>query len=905
MNYLSCGLSEREAEESRQKNGSNKLPEKKLKTRLQFFMETFEDRLNQILLGMMVVFTILAVCGQGSYSEPIGVGVVLLAIALIGMNTGMKSQKSAKELKDRTSVRYCNVIRDDRVVNINTDDVVVGDVVIVQSGEAVPADGILVEGELKVDNSVLNGESEDCKKHPVTNTQTQLWVEKNVQFGGENKASASKFVNDFSMFAGTTITDGEGKMLVTNVGVGTVNGQTITTIDDIEEQKTSLEIQLDELAGQISKFGYIGAALIVVALLITSFVEYGGVAEYFKLGWVPILKNILTIAVTSLTIIVAAVPEGLPLIINLITAQNAKVMIKHNVLAKHTNKIPEAGNIQLLCTDKTGTLTAGKLVPVYNVMGDGCGEVEMCEAVSNLFKKNIVMNSSAMYDESSEVVGGNATERALTCMVTPAEFDSIQDSCKVVHKLSFNSANKYSAVEVKFSDESGERHLTFYKGAPERLLAHAVAYIDESGEHSIDRDYISSHVIEKYTSKAMRVIATGYSKSGLNDEGMPDDLVIISFVAIRDDVRAEVPAAVEKMKKAGVQVMMVTGDVLSTARAIGEASGILSKQSDVSMSAEDFDNLSDSKAKSLLPQIKVIARATPSTKLRIVRLAQELGLCVGMTGDGTNDAPALKAADVGFSMGSGTDVCKEAGDIIITDDNFVSITDAVLLGRTFMHNVLKFLKFQLPINIGLVILSILFPIFFKVEAIAAVQILVINIVMDSLNSLSFGGEPAKDEYMRERPIPKGSKLLSRETMSQIAVSVLSFMMIFAVTATPAFQKIFGDNSEVYATARFAMLIFAATFNGFNIRTDKMNLLEGISKNKMFSGIACAIFAITFLLAQFGGEFMGCVPMNLEQWVAVVLVSMIVVPVDLIRKAIVSRKLHENVERGKRRKVYAY
>lgn len=879
------GLTSLEACQSYEKYGSNKLPEKKLKTPFQFFMETFEDRLNQILLGMMVVFAILAIFGQGSYSEPIGVGIVLLAIAFIGMKTGMKSQKSAKELKDRTSVRFCNVIRDGRVEHVNTNDVVVGDLVIIQSGEAIPADGFLVEGNLKVDNSVLNGESEDCKKSPITNFHDEPWIQENVEFGGKREAKSQDFVDAYSLFSGTTVTDGEGKMIVTNVGVNTVNGQTIMTIDEIEEQKTSLDIQLQDLANQISKFGYIGAIVILVVMIGASIIQYGGFAAYLGTGWIHILKNILTIAVTALTIIVAAVPEGLPLIINLITAQNAKVMIKHNVLAKHTNKIPEAGNIQLLCTDKTGTLTVGKLVPVYNTMGNS-SPVEISSGITQIFKQNVVMNSGAMFDENGQIVGGNATERALLSMVNTDEFNAISKECRVIKKQNFNSANKYSAVEIVTERDKYEYHRTFYKGAPEKLLAKAAYYIDDNGKHEIDKESIQANAIDRFTSQAMRVIATAYSESPLVENELPDDLVIISFVAIRDDVRPEVPQAVEKMHQAGVQVMMVTGDVLSTARAIAHSAGLLESESDVAMSADEFDALSDEEAKKMLPHIKVIARATPNTKLRIVKLAQELGLCVGMTGDGTNDAPALKAADVGFSMGSGTDVCKEAGDIIITDDNFVSITDAVLLGRTFMHNVLKFLKFQLPINICLVILSIVYPVFLGIEAIAAVQILVINIVMDSLNSLSFGGEPAKKEYMYEMPIPKGSKLLSQETTYQIMMSVIAFVVLFALTVTPMFRQIF-NTEEVYATARFALLIFAATFNGFNIRTDGMKLFEGIGKNKLFVEIALAIFAMTFALAQFGGEFMGCHAMNLTQWVAVIALSVLVIPIDLVRKYFLS------------------
>ena len=464
------------------------------------------------------------------------------------------------------------------------------------------------------------------------------------------------------------------------------------------------------------------------------------------------------------------------------------------------------------------------------------------------------------------------------------EYNMVTDSVNVSNRKSFNSANKFSAVET----DGKEGKITYYKGAPEKLIDAAISYETAEGIQPIDKDRLKM-IVKAYAVKAMRVIATGYSKSTLPEEGFPDDLILTSLVAIRDDVRPEVPEAVAKMHDAGVQVMMVTGDVIDTAKAIAKDAGLITSESDIAMSAIDFDALSDEEAKAKLPYIKVIARATPNTKLRIVRLAQELGLCVGMTGDGTNDAPALKAADVGFSMGSGTDVCKEAGDIIITDDNFVSITDAVLLGRTFMHNVMKFLKFQLPINVGLVILSILYPIIMAVEAVAAVQILVINIVMDSLNSLSFGGEPAKDEYMKEKPIPKGSKLLSKETIDQIAVSVVAFIGIFGITLLPPVQKIFGNDEAVYATVRFALLIMMATFNGFNIRTDGFNLFKGIGKNKLFIEIAVVIFALTFVLAQFGGDIMGCTAMTPTQWGVTVGLAFMIIPIDLVRKAIIKIK----------------
>lgn len=864
------GLTNQQVLESRSTFGSNKLPEKKLKTAWDFFKETFQDRLNQILIAMMLVFTVLAFSGQGSFSEPLGIFVVLLAIAVISTRTGLKSQKSTKELKDKTSVHYCNVLRDGEIQHINTDDIVVGDVVHIESGEAIYADGYLVEGKISVDNSVLNGESKECKKSVIPDFK---YVKKNTITGDD-------YVDANSLFAGATVVDGEGKMIVTEVGVNTVNGKTITSMNEIEETKTSLEIQLDDLASAISKFGTIGAIFIAIASLISNIMILGGVAEFLQLGWLPILSKVLTIVTTALTIVVAAVPEGLPLIISLITSQNAKRMLDHNVLAKHTNKIPEAGNIQLLCTDKTGTLTKGILQPVHNITLDGVEVGKATLEVNNLFFDNICLNSTAMFDSEGKIVGGNATERALMSMVNEKTYKK-HVNVNVTNRKSFNSAYKYSAVEV----ENNGNKITYYKGAPEKLLSVAKKYINTNGD-IVDIDHADvKNKISSFTTKAMRVIATGYSESPLGED-LPKDMIIVSLVAIRDDVREEVPEAVKKMHNAGVQVMMVTGDVIETAVAIAEDAGLMTSRTDIAMSAIDFDKLSDDEAKEKLPHIKVIARATPQTKLRIVRLAQELGICVAMTGDGTNDSPALKAADVGFSMGSGTDVCKEAGDIIITDDNFVSITDAVMLGRTFMHNVMKFLKFQLPINVSLVLISVIYSLFFGMEAIAAVQILVINIVMDSLNSLSFGGEPPKPEYMREQPIPKGSKLLSHETVTQIGVSVLTFMAIFGITAIPAIKNLFGSE-EVYATVRFAMLVIMATINGFNIRTDSMNLFKGIMNNTMFVKIACMIFAGIILLCQFGGEMLHCAPLNIVQWTVVLALSLLVVPVDLIRKKIMN------------------
>ena len=890
-NISRIGLTSQQVLTNRAKYGENKLPEKKQTTAFEFVLEALKDKVNIILLVLMVALGVVAALGYGSFIEPIGILSVLALVVILFVRNSLKMQRSAKELKDRTSVRYCKVERDGVVQQINANELVPGDIVYIEAGEGVHADGILIDGKVAVDNATINGESEPCKKVPydsvdkvvvqrfdsVTNQVVKIIKEKKpIEFNNEpSDATSEDYVDPFSLFGGTTIVDGEGKMLVTKVGAKTVNGKTILDADEIKPPKTSLEMQIDDLVDVISKFGTISAIFIAVASLASMLLTMGGLGAFLQLPGMVMFKRFLEIGISAITIVVAAVPEGLPLIINLITSQNSKRMLKHNILAKNPSKIPEAGNIQLICSDKTGTLTKGKLEPVHNITLNGA-EVRS-GSVMDIFTKNICLNSSSMFDNEGKVVGGNATERALLSMVNKSIYDGVT-AAKVTNRKSFNSANKYSAAETV--DANGTV-CTFYKGAPEKLLAVAKSCLNSNGDIVALDHAEAKRTIAGFTTRAMRVIATGYSMSPLGDT-LPDDLIITSFVAIRDDVRAEVPEAVRKMHGAGVQVMMVTGDVLETAVAIAHDAGLITGSSDIAMSAIEFDALSDDEAKAKLRDIKVIARATPQTKLRIVKLAQEMGLCVGMTGDGTNDAPALKAADVGFSMGSGTDVCKEAGDIIITDDNFVSITDAVLLGRTFMHNVLKFLKFQLPINFSLVALSAVFALFCGVEAIAPIQILIINIIMDSLNSLSFGGEPPKAEYMKEQPIPKGAKLLSRDTVVQVVVSTLTFLAVFGITAIPAIRNQFGSE-EGYATARFAMLVLMATLNGFNIRTDSVNLFKGIKNNPLFWQIALSIFAGTVLLCQFGGEMLHCVPLSLTQWGIIVVLSMLVLPVDIIRK----------------------
>ncbi len=868
------GLTSKQVALNKRKFGTNTIPGVKPKTALQFFVETFQDKINMILLGMLGLFLVLAVFGFGGYIEPIGVGMVLLCVGIIGTVTKLKAQKYSMELKNKTAVRFAMVVRDGKIKTIKTDNIVVGDVVFLQSGETVPADGYILKGRINVNNAVLNGETEECPKSPIDG----------FKYNRNAKVTGDDYVSQNLLFCGTTVQSGECYMMVEKIGVHTENAKTLLAMRNIDEVKTDLDIKLDKLAVKIGRFGYFGGIIVALVLLTDSVIQAGGLQLFFASGTLNVLHNIATAFIVALTIVVAAVPEGLPFIITMIISQNARNMIKHNVLAKNTHKIPEAGNIQILCTDKTGTLTYGNLIPITNYLGDGSQvDFDSDLPVSRFIVADILFNTGAAFDDKGTIVGGTSTQRALLSALNPKSrlVRAVTNEIKTLDKIPFDSANKFSAVRVVRKKD--EKQFVLYTGAPEIILEHVTKYIDVNGvTHTINKSKMFG-IIRENAKQAKRLVALAYGTGKTLNTKLPDNLVLVSLVSIRDDVRREVPKAVACMQKAGIHVIMMTGDIIDTARAIGVDTGIINNENDLVLTARELDLMTDAEIKKNLYRLKVVARAVPRTKLRLVKVAQEINLCIGMCGDGTNDAPALKRADVGFAMGSGTDVCKEAGDIIIVDDNFVSLADAVLFGRTFTNNVTKFLMFQMPINLMLVVLSLVYPIAFLVPAFVAVQILIINIVMDSLNSLAFGGEPAKSEYMHVSPQPKGASLFAGKTLSRIVAGCIEFGIIFALLFVPDVQEIFGDNPDVNLTARFALIMLIAAFNGFNVRVDNVHLLHGIDKNPLFLTIALIIIIGTIGIVNFGGQLFQVVPLSYEQWFVVFSLAFLVIPMDLLRK----------------------
>lgn len=863
------GLKSSEVEVSRTTYGSNKLPEPELKKWYHFAKEALTEPITMILIIIALFQLVLGAMGVMSLSEPVMIIVVLAIVTGIAIKTGLGVQKSAAELRAKTAVRYCDVVRDGNVQTINKDDLVVGDLVLLRTGQEIFADGFIVDGEISVNNAAINGETKECRKIPSANY-------KHVK-----TTSTTAYTDQCSLFAGTVIMSGEGKMIVTDVGVNTVNGDTLVKMQTLEPPKTALDIALDHLCDFISKWGTIAAALAFVIMTITGILNAGSLSQYFLGSILESIQKVAQNVSNALTIIVAAVPEGLPLIVKLVTKQNVSTMEKFNILAKNTGKIPELAYVNLICTDKTGTLTTGEMTSTVMINGN-CQDIFNKESSLNeLIDLNICMNNSAVFDSNGNITGGNSIDRAVLDMLSPEDAQKIQNKAIIKKRVPFSSENKFSAITLS----NGANDFTVYKGAPEKLIEKCKTYLDNDGNVTElteeKRKALKSH-IKGLTEKAMRCIALTISDKA--DDGLPDEMNFLGVIGVVDPVRNEVPEAVKIAHKAGIQVIEITGDCMETAKAVAMEAGIY-KPGDLAVTNDEFEAMSDVKVKEIIPQLRVISRCSPNTKLRLVTLAQEIGMSVAMTGDGVNDAPALKKADVGFGMQDGSDVAKEAADIVLTDNNFASVVKAVELGRTFMHNIMMFLEFQLPINISLLILSMVFPIISGGSALlAAVQILIVNIIMDSLNSLSFGGEPPKEEYMNEEPIMKGSGLFIRGAKGRIALSSIVFIALFGVITFGPVGNMFATKLSAM-TARFALLCLMAVFNGFTIRTDSINLFKGIKNNKLFMYIALGIFTMAVVLCNFVGNLVQTTPMDVKQWIVVLVTAFMVVPVDWIRKAI--------------------
>ena len=865
------GLTATEVEQSRTQNGSNALTQVEQDPLWKQLLEGFKDPMLMILIAALVIQLIIWVLGQGEWYEAVGIAVAILIANFVGVLSENKQGKKAAELRaEALAKERVKVYRDGDLVEIGINDVVVGDLVCLQAGDKVPADGILYEGAIKVDQATLNGESELAKKQTLDSKELR-------------EVNIKDFLNPYYIYRGTVVCEGDCTQEVKVVGDKTFYGELSLEMQE-DTIESPLKQKLGKLAEQISKFGYIGAALIFLVSLVQVLFIQDNIPSGI-IGWVNLVVACIALAVV---IIVMAVPEGLPMMISLVLSMNMGKMMRDNVLVRKMHSIDSAGGLNIQFSDKTGTITEGKLQVIEYVLGDMTKHTtikELKKVVYDAFVLSAGANSSAEVSKG-EILGGNSTERALLQFFIKDGSDKDIDKSNVITFNRFDSAKKYSSSIVK--GDNGVR--TYIKGAPERLLERATNIVTEDGKvipmTAEIKESLQSYMVEQAV-MTRRLLGLAY-KDGDSDEG---DVTLLAIISISDKVREEAKVAIAGVKKAGVQVVMVTGDRKETAIAIAKEANLLTEDTDVAITSQELEAMSDEEVKNILPNLRVVARALPTDKSRLVRIAQSENLVVGMTGDGVNDSPALKAADVGFAMGSGTDVAKEAGDITILDDNFKSIEKAILYGRTIFKNIRKFLIFQLTVNVSTVALCFIAPLLGMEQPLSIVTILYINLVMDTLAALAFGNEPALDRYMEEKPIGRTDSLITKQMASQI-LSIAAYIVIggLIILKSDSLFALYAPNTEMtVAYKHTAMLIFmmmTVIWNGFFARSNTINALEHIGENKMFIYVMIAVFILLVILVNVVYIVAELTPVSLITWGFMIALSLGSILVDVIRKTLV-------------------
>ena len=802
-----------------------------------------------LLIALMIKIVFLF--KNFDWFETIGILIAVFLATFISTISEYGSEAAFEKLQEQSSSSNAKVLRDRKICNISEEDIVVGDIVILNEGDKIPADGIIVEGNIFVDESSINGESKEVLK--------QTYINNNV-------------------YKGTIVTNKNAKMEVTNVGDKTVYGKLARELQE-DSPKSPLKKRLTELAKIISKIGYIGAFLVTISYLFSVIVinnHFDGQLILKTITNYKLMFNYLIYALTlSVTIIVVAVPEGLPMMITLVLSSNMKRMLKNNVLVRKLVGIETAGNLNVLLTDKTGTLTKGKLEVSCIVDANNRKYFDIKE-IRNSKNKEIISNAlfynnESMYDLNGDVISGNSTDKSLLKFIGYKK-----EIFKKIEKQEFTSNKKYSAVKI-----NDDKNSCYFKGAYEKLLSKCTKYLDSDGSiHVLLEKNKIEDSIKKYTSLGNRVVLLAYKEKNIE----LNSLIYIGFVIIKDELRDETKEGISNLHDASIDVIMITGDAKDTALSIARECNIVKSNLDIVLTSDELKKYSDEEIKELLPRIKVIARAMPQDKSRLVSIIEDMNLIVGMTGDGVNDAPALKKANVGFAMGSGTEVAKEASDIIILDDNILSISKAVLYGRTIFKSIRKFIIYQLTVNLCALFVSIVGPFIGVVTPITIIQMLWINMIMDTFSGLAFSFEAPEKETMKEKPKKISEPIINKYMYSEIIVTGLYSAIICVIfLKSNLVRLIIRTGNNYLMTAYFALFIFIGIFNAFNARTERKNLLASITKNKMFIFMFSFISIVQIYLIYKGGNLFRTYGLTLIELIFVILLSFSVIPVDILRK----------------------
>ncbi|MCL2556350.1 MAG: calcium-translocating P-type ATPase, PMCA-type [Firmicutes bacterium] len=894
------GLNFQEVETSRLQHGTNELTKQKRKSFFSSLLSNFADPMVGILIVALIINIILLLVNIANFQmsellEPIGIAFAILIAVTVSTISEYGSESAFKKLQEEADRITCRVKRADGTKVIPIAEVVIGDIIILQAGDKIPADGILASGSIEVDQSSLNGESKEASKYFSLN---------NIK--DPNKEG--DFLHPMLLFCGTVVTSGEALMRVTSIGDSTFYGKLAQGLQE-NPPESPLKAKLRRLAKTISKIGYIGASLAAISFLFHAIIiqnDFNGANIMATLSDFSALFPILLSAITlATTIIVMAVPEGLPMMITVVLSSNMRRMLKDKVLVRKLGGIETAGSMNILFTDKTGTLTLGKPIVTSFITGEGKilphdyfnkNRGLSAREFSNYFLD--ILSLSLKINNAAEIVdgiatGGNLTDRSLLNYAHSLPFNA--PNVQVLKKIPFSSNAKFMATKVSGNIVNNS---WLVKGAPEKIISACAKTFDKDGNIVLfnSKDKIKTH-IKDLADRAIRVIALAVSHHEIVDGKELNDLIFIGLIGVRDEIRSEAIQGVQEVKGAGIQVVMITGDSKDTAAAVALETGILdNKGQNLILTSDELHTLSDYELKLKLPNLRVIARALPQDKSRLVKIAQSLDLVVGMTGDGVNDAPALKKADIGFAMGSGTEVAKEAGDIVILDDNINSIAKAVSYGRTIYKSIRKFIIFQLTSNLGAIAISIVAPLVGLREPITVIQILWMNLIMDSLAGLAFAGEKPKARYMLEKPKKRNEPIINRYMLNQMIIGAIATAGIaFFFLNSNIISVFFARNTRGYLTGDyffnyhragfFAMFMFMALFNTLNVRTHEINLFKGLKDNKPFLLIIGGVSLVQVFITYFGGSIFRTEALLFRHLAVVLSLAALIIPIDIIRKLI--------------------
>ena len=890
------GLTTQQVEESRRKYGVNILTLPARESLWKKFLEKFEDPIIRILLIAWLLSMVISCvhcwgpekAGFSAFLEPIGIFFAIVLASGIGFIFEVKAARAFEVLNTVNDDVMVTVMRDGKVQEVSRKEIVVGDIVMLNTGDEVPADGVLLRSQsLQINESTLTGE-------PMISKTT---VE--ADFDDEATYPSNKVLR------GTTVVDGNGIMRVELVGDATEYGKVNQGAQIENNIDTPLQMQLKRLAGVISKFGYAAAGITFTLLTIKTFLMFDALSA------MDIFSAMLHNFMIAVTLIVVAVPEGLPMSVTLSLALSMNRMLKANNLVRKMHACETMGAATVICTDKTGTLTQNKM-QVYEsnffaLDGQSLGN----DRVSAMVKEGIAVNATANLNRGDGEVKtiGNPTEAALLLWLDRQGVDylPLRERAEVLSRLTFSTERKYMATVVR-SPLLG-KNVLYVKGAPEIVLANSSRVEVADGVYvSIkeQRPQIETKLLE-YQNMAMRTL--GFACQVLDDDAdvapyidgrlSGTELVFLGFVAISDPVRADVPEAVKCCIDAGVEVKIVTGDTSATAREIGRRIGICDKDTpgNAIITGLEFEALTDDEAAKRVAELKIMCRARPMDKQRLVRLLQEQDAVVAVTGDGTNDAPALKAAQVGLSMGDGTSVAKEASDITIIDNSFSSITRAVMWGRSLYRNIQRFLLFQLTINVAACLIVMIGSLIGTESPLTITQMLWVNLIMDTFAAGALASLSPSWAVMKERPRKSGENgdfIITKPMARNIFVVGALFV---AVQVALLLYLSGGDGLSLYEQSLFftffVMLQFWNMFNAKAFLSGK-SAFNGLFENKGFLTVCLIILLGQYFIVTFGGRMFNVMPLAAKEWGVIVVSTSLVLWIGEVVRLVSNRKNKQKI-----------